>query len=130
MDFITHLPKTRSGFTSILVVVDRLAKMVHFVPTHNAVTAEQCAKFFRDRIFCLHGMPKTIISDRDVKVRSAFWQEMMALLGTRLCMSTAFHPQTDGQTERMHHVLVDMRRHLSTPTTMTGTIFWLQQNLP
>ena len=68
MDFITKLPRTRSGYTSIFVVVDRLTKMVHFIPTVDSLTAPECAALFRDRIFSLHGMPKDIVSDRDVKI--------------------------------------------------------------
>ena len=111
MDFIVHLPKTRSGFTAILVVVDRLTKMVHFLPTVDTATAEETAALFRDRVFCLHGMPQSIVSDRDVKFTSAFWRELHRLLGITLNMSTAYHPQTDGQTERMNRVLEDMLRH-------------------
>ena len=72
MNFIFHLPKTRSGFTAILVVVDRLSKMVHFLPTFVTATAEDTAALFRDRVFCLHGMPQSIVSDRDVKFTSSF----------------------------------------------------------
>lgn len=111
MDFITHLPKTRSGFTAIFVVVCRLTKMVHFIATHDTATAADTARLFRDRIFCLHGLPKGIVSDRDTKFTGAFWQELHHLLGVKLHMSTANHPQTDGQTERMNRVLEDMLRH-------------------
>ena len=111
MDFVVHLPKTRSGFTAILVVVDRLSKMVHFLPTFDTATAEDTAALFRDRVFCLHGMPQSIVSDRDVKFTSSFWRELHRLLGITLSMSSAYHPQTDGQTERMNRVLEDMLRH-------------------
>ena len=111
MDFITHLPPTRSGYTSIFVVVDRLSKMVHFLPTVDTASAEDVAALFRDRVFCLHGMPQSIVSDRDVKFTSAFWKELHRLLGVQLNLSTAYHPQTDGQTERMNRVLEDMLRH-------------------
>ena len=111
MDFIVHLPKTRSGFTAILVVVDRLSKMVHFLPTFDTATAEETAALFRDRVFCLHGMPQSIVSDRDVKFTSSFWKELHRLLGITLNLSSAYHPQTDGQTERMNRVLEDMLRH-------------------
>ena len=111
-DSITHLPPTaRSGFTAIMVVVDRLSKMVHFLPTFDTASAEDTAALFRDRVFCLHGMPKSIVSDRDAKFTSAFWQELHRLLGVQLNMSTAYHPQSDGQTERMNRVLEDMLRH-------------------
>ena len=111
MDFITHLPPTRSGYSAIFVVVDRLTKMVHFLPTADSATAEETAALFRDRVFVLHGMPQSIVSDRDSKFTSAFWQELHRLLGVKLNMSTANHPQTDGQTERMNRVLEDMLRH-------------------
>ena len=111
MDFITHLPKTRSGYTAIFVVVCRLSKMAHFIATHDTATAEATAKLFRDRVFCLHGMPKSIVSDRDSKFTGAFWRELHRLLRVKLRMSTANHPQTDGQTERMNRVLQDMLRH-------------------
>ena len=111
MDFITHLPPTRLGHTAILVVVDRLTKMVHFLPTFDTASAEETAALFRDRIFVLHGMPQVLLSDRDVKFTSAFWKELHRLLGITLSMSTAYHPQTDGQTERMNRVLEDMLRH-------------------
>ena len=111
MDMITHLPPTRSGSTSIMVVVDRLSKMVHFLPTFDTVSAEDVAALFRDREFCLHGMPQSIVSDRDVKFTSAFWQELQRLLGVQLNLSSAYHPQSDGQTERMNRVLEDMLRH-------------------
>ena len=111
MDFIVHLPKTRSGFTAVLVVVDRLTKMVHLLPTFDTASAEETAALFRDRVFCLHGMPQSIVSDRDVKFTSAFWRELHRLLGITLNMSSAYHPQTDGQTERMNRILEDMLRH-------------------
>ena len=72
MNFIVHLPKTRSGFTAILAMVDRLTKMVHFLPTVDTATAKETAALFRDRVFCLHGMPRSVVSDRDVKFISAF----------------------------------------------------------
>ena len=85
--------------------------MVHFVPTVDKLTARECAALIRDESFSLHGMPKDIVSDRDVKFTSDFWRELHALLGTRLNMSSAYHPQSDGQTERMNRVLEDMLRH-------------------
>ena len=77
----------------------------------NTASAEDTAALFRDRVFCLHGMPKSIVSDRDAKFTSAFWRELHRLLGIQLTMSTAYHPQSDGQTERMNRVLEDMLRH-------------------
>ena len=77
--------------------VCRLTKVVHFLPTHDSATAEDIAKLFRDRIFCLHGLPKGAISDRNSKFTCAFWQELHRLLGVKLHLSTANHPQTMGK---------------------------------
>ena len=115
MDFITGLPTTERGNNSIMVVVDRMSKMVHLLPTTNPVTAIGVAQLYQDRVFALHGIPDDIVSDRDTKFTSAFWQDLQKLLGTILHLSTAFHPQTDGQTERMNSVLEDILRHYVSP---------------
>jgi hypothetical protein len=111
LDFITQLPKTKSGHTAIMVFVDRFSKMVHFVPTVTKVKAEQCTRLFVHHIFRLHGVPRELVSDRDTRFTSHFWAEVMARIGSKRCMSTAFHPQSDGQTERANRVLEDMIRH-------------------
>ena len=111
MDYITDLPKTLRGHDTILVFVDRLSKMVHFAPTTKTVTAEGTAQLFVDHVFKLHGLPKDIVSDRDSRVMAGFFKELTKLLGTKQSPSTAFHPQSDGQTERMNRVLQDMLRH-------------------
>src|SRR3954470_24330625 len=110
MDFITQLPRTKSGFDAIVVFVDTFSKMVHLVPSRTTATAPDTAKIFFDNVFRLHGLPTSIISDRDAKFTSKFWQSLFRTMGTRLAMSTAFHPQTDGQTERANHTLEDMLR--------------------
>ena len=110
MDFIIRLPKTSSGHDSVLTVVDRLTKMAHFLPTTTNVTAEAAAKLFFAGIVRLHGLPVSIVSDRDPKFTSAFWRELFRLTGTSLDMSTARHPQTDGQSERMNRTLEEMLR--------------------
>jgi transposase InsO family protein len=110
MDFITQLPKTKAGHDAIVVFVDVFSKMVHFVPTKTTATAPETAKLFFDHIFRLHGLPQSIVSDRDAKFTSRFWQTLFKTLGTKLAMSTAFHPQTDGQTERANRTLEDMLR--------------------
>ncbi|CAI7797907.1 unnamed protein product [Closterium sp. NIES-53] len=99
LDFITGLPSTSRGHDSILVVIDKFSKMGHFIPTSATATAEATARLFFDRIITIHGIPATLISDRDPKFTSKFWKELMGLLGTKLAMSSAYHPQTDGQTE-------------------------------
>jgi hypothetical protein len=110
MDFITHLPTTANGFDSVFVVVDRLSKMAHFIPTTTTVTAEEAAHLFMVNFFRLHGMPKTIVSDRDPKFTSGFWKGLMSALGCTLAMSSGYHPQTDGQTERTNRTLEEMLR--------------------
>jgi len=97
MDFIVQLPKTKkNGFDAILVVVDRLTKRIHLIPTYTTATAPDTAIIFFDGIFRLHGLPKTIVSDRDSKFISKFWRSLFRTLGVHLAMSTAFYPQTDG----------------------------------
>ncbi|CAI5484512.1 unnamed protein product [Closterium sp. Yama58-4] len=110
LDFITGLPSTSRGHDSILVVIDKFSKMGHFIPTNATATAEATARLFFDRIITIHGIPATLISDRDPKFTSKFWKELMGLLGTKLAMSSAYHPQTDGQTERLNQVVEQLLR--------------------
>ena len=110
MDFITQLPTTESGHDAILVVVDKLTKMVHLVPTTTRKTAEQTARLYVDNVWKLHGVPQVIVSDRDPQFTSHFTKALCKILGTKQALSTAYHPQTDGQTERVNRVLEDMLR--------------------
>eukprot|EP00253_Pinus_taeda_P011330 PITA_11330 len=110
MDFITGLPRTKKGNDSIMVVVDKLSKAAHFIPAQSTYKAVQIAHLFMQNVFRLHGLPKVIISDRDVKFTSTFWRTLFAELGTQLNFSTTYLPQTDGQTERVNQVLEDMLR--------------------
>jgi predicted aspartyl protease len=110
MDFIVQLPKTKAGHDAIYVIVDKLSKMAHFIPTHTTATAPDTAKLFLHHVVKLHGVPKSIVSDRDSKFTSQFWKSLWQLLDTKLAMSTAFHPQTDGQTEVMNKMLEQMLR--------------------
>ncbi|KAL0552128.1 hypothetical protein IC582_011225 [Cucumis melo] len=110
MDFITGLPRTLRGFTVIWVVVDRLTKSAHFVPGKSTYTASKWAELYMSEIVRLHGVPVSIVSDRDARFTSKFWKGLQTAMGTRLDFSTAFHPQTDGQTERLNQVLEDMLR--------------------
>ena len=115
MDFITHLPITRRGHTAIFVVVDRLSKLAHFIPTHDHASAENVARLFLDNVFVHHGMPRHIVSDRDPRFTGAFWSHLCELWGCQRCLSTAYHPQSDGQTERVNRTLEDMLRHWCSP---------------
>ncbi|KAL0553855.1 hypothetical protein IC582_007759 [Cucumis melo] len=110
MDFITGLPRTLRGFTVIWVVVDRLTKSAHFVPGKSTYTASKWARLYMSEIVRLHGVPVSIVSDRDARFTSKFWKGLQTAMGTRLDFSTTFHPQTDGQTERLNQVLEDMLR--------------------
>jgi len=115
IDFITQLPSTMRGHDAILVVVDKFSKYTILIPCTPHLTAIGCAQLLHDHVFCVHGWPRDIVSDRDVLFTSGFWQTFMSLQGTNLAMSTAFHPQTDGQTERQNRTLEDMLRHYVGP---------------
>lgn len=114
-DLITDLPETPSGHTAIFVVVDMLTKMAHFVPTVTALNTEGLARLFVREVWRLHGLPQEIISDRDPRFTGHFTREVCRLIGTKQSMSTAFHPQSDGQTERVNRILEDMLRHYVAP---------------
>ncbi|GKD72879.1 reverse transcriptase domain-containing protein, partial [Tanacetum coccineum] len=110
MDFITKLPRSKSGHDTIWVIVDRLTKSAHFLAIREDCSTEKLAKIYIDEIVVRHGVPVSIISDRDGRFTSCCWQIVQKDLGTRLDMSTAYHPQTDGQSERMIQTLEDMLR--------------------
>ena len=110
MDFITKLPRTTAGHDSIWVVVDRLTKSAHFLPIREDFKVEKLAKVYMKEIICRHGTPIDIISDRDARFTSRLWETFQSAMGTKLNLSTAFHPQTDGQTERTIQTLEDMLR--------------------
>ncbi|POM61846.1 LOW QUALITY PROTEIN: Pol protein [Phytophthora palmivora] len=112
LDFVFGLPIDDKGNTGILVFVCRLSKMHHLAPVRDKVTGKQAAQLFLDSVFRYHGLPKTIFSDRDPRFTRAFWDTLFQILGTKLTMSTADHPQTDGQTERVSHVLEDTLRSI------------------
>jgi hypothetical protein len=108
MDFIVGLPLTGHKFNSIWVIVDRLTKSAHFIPVHNFYKAKKYAKLYISRIPCLHGVPKTIISNQGPQFIARFWEQLHASLGMHLIHSSAYHLQTDSQTERVNQILEDM----------------------
>jgi transposase InsO family protein len=110
-DLNVKLPKTSRGNDSICVFVDKLTKLVHFVACKEEVSAKEFAKLYVDHVFHLHGLSREFITDRDPRFTSAFWQQVTVLLGTRTIMSSSFHPQTDGQTERVNQTLGPYLRH-------------------
>ena len=110
VDFMVGLPKRMGKYDSIWVIVDRLTKSAHFTPVKVTYNAEKLAKIYISEIVRLHGVPLSIISDRGTQFTSKFLRTLHAELGTRLDLSTAFHPQTDGQSEKMIQVLEDMLR--------------------
>jgi hypothetical protein len=110
MDFVVGLPRTRHNFDSIWVIVDRLTKSAHFLPVNIKYNVEKLTEIYIREIIRLHGVPSSIISDRDPKFTSRFWQSLHKALGTKLRLSSAYHPQTDGQTERTIQSLEDLLR--------------------
>ncbi|GJS14306.1 reverse transcriptase domain-containing protein [Tanacetum coccineum] len=110
MDFITKLPRSKSGNDTIWVIVDRLTKSAHFLAIREDYSTERLAKIYVDEIVARHGVPVSIISDRDGQFTSRCWQTVQKALGTRLDMSTAYHPQMDGQSKRTIQTLEDMLR--------------------
>ncbi|GJW45789.1 putative reverse transcriptase domain-containing protein, partial [Tanacetum coccineum] len=110
MEFITKLPRSSSGHDAIWVIVDRLTKSVHFLAIREDYSMEKLARLYIDEIVARHGVPTSIISNRDGRFTSRFWQTMQKALGTRLDMSMAYHPQTDGQSERTIQTLEDILR--------------------
>nr|CAB3451516.1 unnamed protein product [Digitaria exilis] len=110
LDFVVGLPRSQQGHNAIWVIVDRLTKVAHFIPIKEDHRTEQLAELYVDRILKLHGAPKSIVSDRGSEFTSRFWQSLNRALGTELKYSSAYHPQTDGQTERVNQILEDLLR--------------------
>ena len=110
MDFVSGLPLTPTKKDSVWVVVDRLTKSAHFIPIRTNYSLQKLVRLYVAEIVRLHGVPVSIISDRDPRFTSRFWKKLQEALGTRLDFSTAFHPQTDGQSERVIQILEDMLR--------------------
>jgi len=104
MDFVVELPSS-SRHNVVMTVVDSVSKQVYFIPTHMTVTAEGAAKLFLHQVWKLHSLPKCVISDRRPQFVARFTKELYRLLGIKLVSSTAWHPQTDGQTEHVNQEL-------------------------
>jgi hypothetical protein len=123
MDFIDGLPKCE-GYSVILVVVDRFTKYGHFFPLKHPYSAQSVAQVFFNNIVKLYGLPKTIVSDRDKVFSSSFWKELFSLLKTQLCMNSAYHAQTDGQTKRVNQCL-ETYLHCAVSFTPKQWLKWL-----
>ena len=112
IDFITQLPETqKSKNTALMVMVDKVSKMVHIAACKTTINAVESAELFYENVIRYHGVPRSIVSDRDPRFTSNFWRALWALLGTKLKMSTADHPQSDGQTEVTNKTIENMVRH-------------------
>jgi len=110
MDFVTGFPKNQKGNDAIWVIIDRLTKSAHFLPTRMDKPVRKFAEQYIGEIIRLHGTPVSIVSDRDPRFTSRFWGSLQECMGTQLNLSTAYHPQTDGQSERTIQTLEDMLR--------------------
>ena len=110
IDFIGPLPKTKRGHDAIMVVVDRSSKYGHFIPTTTKITGEDVWRLLMHEVVRLHGLPISIVSDRDTRFTGFFWQALHHAMNVHLRMSTSFHPATDGQTERLNRILEDYLR--------------------
>jgi transposase InsO family protein len=108
MDFIVGLPTTQSGYNSIWVIIDHFLKVAHFIPVKTTYKGAKIAELYITRTVCLHGLPKKIVSDRGTQFMSRFWKKLHETMDTRLNFSSAYHPQTNGQTERVNQILEDM----------------------
>ena len=127
MDFIDGLPRSRRGNTRIWVIIDRLTKSAHFILIKSKRTAPFLASLYIREVVRLHGFPSSIVSDRDPLFTSECWRSLQEALGTQQGLSTAYHPQTDGQTERVNRVLEDLLRIciLDFGGTWRSTFHWL-----
>ncbi|KAI3684730.1 hypothetical protein L6452_33955 [Arctium lappa] len=110
MDFVTGLLRSPKGHDAIWVIVDRLTKSSHFLPIKETYPLEKLAKLYVDEIVSRHGVPTSVVSDRDARFTSTFWRSLQRELGSQLRLSTSYHPQTDGQSERTIQTLEDMLR--------------------
>ena len=108
MDFVSAFPLTQQKHDFVWVIIDKLTKSAHFIPVRIDYSMDRLVKLYVEEIVRLHGVPLSIVLDRDPHFTSRFWKELQSTLGTKLKFSIAFHPQTDGQSERLIQVLEDM----------------------
>jgi transposase InsO family protein len=116
VDFVVSLPRTASGFDAVCVFVDKLTKMCHLCPTTSEATAEDTAKLFVDYVWRYHGLPRKLVSDRGTQFVSSVFRGICSLLHINQGLSSAFHPESDGQTERLNMVMEETLRHYVNPT--------------
>jgi transposase InsO family protein len=102
MNFIVGLHTTQSGYDSICVIIDHFLKVAHFIPVKTTYKGAKLTELYIARIVCLHGVPKKIVSDRGTQFISRFWEKLHEAIDTRLNFSSVYHPQTNGQTERVN----------------------------
>jgi len=110
MDFVTHLSRTLRKHDSVWVIMDKLTKTTHFLPIDLRISVRKLAQIYIDEIVKLHGVPSNIVSDRGSRFTSRFWQTLQEVLGTKFRLSSAYHPQTNGQSERTTQSLEDLLR--------------------
>jgi hypothetical protein len=110
MDFIVGLPRTQGGYDLIWVIVDRLTKVAHFILVKTTYSGAKLTELYMSQIVCLHGAPKKIVSDRGPQFTSKFWEKLHLSMDTKLNFRSAYHPQTDGQTEKTNQILEGMLR--------------------
>jgi transposase InsO family protein len=110
MDFIVGLPRTQARYDSIWIIVDRLTKVAHFIHVKTTYSRAKHPEVYMSRIVCLHGVPKKIMSDRGSQFTSKFWEKLHKSMHNKINFSSAYHPQTNGQTERTNQILEDMLR--------------------
>ena len=110
MDFVSGFPFTQQKHDSIWVIVNKLTKSAHFIPVRMDYSMDRLAELYVEEIVRLHGVPLSNVLDRDPRFTSRFWKELQSALGTKMKFNTTFHPQTNGQSERLIQVLEDMHR--------------------
>ena len=110
MEFMVGLPRSQQNHDSIWVIVDRLTKTSHFIAYNMSYSVEKLSRLYLQQVVRLHGVPVSIVSDRDSRFTAGFWESLQTALGTSLRLSSAFHPQPDGKTERTNQVIEDMFR--------------------